>query len=383
MYDYTIIIINYLTSNWEFLLFATFCTAVAIQIMFYLFIYFRVILHKNKNYSTTQNPISVVICARNEEENLEKNLPLICNQDHPNHEVFVILDACTDNSLYVMENLIKTNSNLRYSTIVKDSKFSHGKKLALTVGIKGAQNNTLLLTDADCYPISTDWIKYMTSHIEKERKIVLGYGKYEPEKGILNPLIRYDAFFIAQQYLGFALAGIPYMGVGRNLAYTKDIYTSQKGFSSHAHIESGDDDLLINAAAKRKNCIVEINHKAHTMTKAPKTLKKWKQQKRRHLTTAHLYKKTDKILLALEPTTRLLTWFAPIPLYFIPEWQIPALILSLARFMIFITITKLNMYKLNERGLWLLSPIFDIILPLFSAWFIIKNHTNKKPISWK
>ena len=383
MYDYTLIIIEYLSKNWEFLLFVTFCSAAGIQILFYLLFYFRVILHKNKNYGTTQNPISVVICARNEEENLENNLPQICHQDYPNKEVFVILDACSDNSLHKVKNLIKLNKNLRYSSIIEDSKFSHGKKLALTVGIKGAENNTLLLTDADCYPASTEWIKHMTSHIEKGYEIVLGYGKYEAEKGILNRLIRYDLFFIAQQYLSFALAGLPYMGVGRNLAYTKDIYTNQKGFSRHAHIESGDDDLLINGAANRKNCTIEINHKAHTISKAPKTLKKWKQQKRRHLTTAHLYKKTDKFLLTLEPTTRLLTWFAPIPLYFIPEWQIPALALSLARFVIFITITKLNMHKLNERGLWLLAPLFDIVLPLFSAWFIIKNHTNKKPISWK
>ena len=171
--------------------------------------------------------------------------------------------------------------------------------------------------------------------------------------------------------------------MGRNLVYTKEVYTRQGGFSRHAHLESGDDDLLINAAATRKNCTIEINKEAHTLSNAPKTFKKWRLQKQRHFKTAKLYKTSHKILLTLEPLSRLLTWFTPIPLYFMPEWQYLALSLSLSRFTVFMTITKLNMNKLNEQGFWLLAPLFDIVMPIISTWFVIKGIFNKKSISWK
>jgi cellulose synthase/poly-beta-1,6-N-acetylglucosamine synthase-like glycosyltransferase len=282
-----------------------------------------------------------------------------------------------------MKNLVKEYSCLRYTVIVKDDKFTHGKKLALTVGIKGAKSDKLLLTDADCYPASQNWITRMAYHFNAGYDIVLGYGKYKPQKGFLNRIIRYDTFFIGQQYLGMALSGLPYMGVGRNLAYKRSVYDAQGGFSKHSHIESGDDDLLINAAANRNNCTIEIHPDAHTISKAPETFKRWRNQKGRHLRASAMYKKRDKFLLAFEPFTRLIVWFAPIPLYFVEEWCLVALALSLLRFIVFMTILKLNMRKLNEKGIWLLAPIFDIILPLFTFGMMLSNRFRKRSIPWR
>jgi cellulose synthase/poly-beta-1,6-N-acetylglucosamine synthase-like glycosyltransferase len=282
-----------------------------------------------------------------------------------------------------MKNLVAEYPNLRYTIITKDAKFSHGKKLALTIGIKGAKHSVLLLTDADCAPSSEKWLHRLTSPLAQGYEIVLGYGKFQPKKTFLNRLIRYDAFFIAQQYLGTALMGIPYMGVGRNLAYKKEVYVRQGGFSKHAHIESGDDDLLINAAANKSNCTIEIHPDAHTISKAPETFKRWKHQKSRHLKASALYKKSHKIILALEPLSRILVWLAPIPLFFYHEWQMLALALSLSRFTIFMTVSKLNMRKLHEKGLWILSPLFDIVLPFLTLSFLIKSRLRKKTTVWK
>ena len=264
-----------------------------------------------------------------------------------------------------MKNLVKEYSCLRYTVIVKDDKFTHGKKLALTVGIKGAKSDKLLLTDADCYPASQNWITRMAYHFNAGYDIVLGYGKYKPQKGFLNRIIRYDTFFIGQQYLGMALSGLPYMGVGRNLAYKRSVYDAQGGFSKHSHIESGDDDLLINAAANRNNCTIEIHPDAHTISKAPETFKRWRNQKGRHLRASAMYKR-DKFLLAFGFYS-FDCLVCTIPLYFVEEWCLVALALSLLRFIVFMTILKLNMRKLNEKefGYWHLFSILSYhYLPL-------------------
>jgi biofilm PGA synthesis N-glycosyltransferase PgaC len=383
MFDLLNINKQLLTQNWSLYLFFIVAVAVFIQLIYYYFVYFRVTLHRHKKTEDINRDVSVVICARNEEQNLIDNLPKLVSQNYSNYEVFIILDACIDGSLDLMKNLVKEYSCLRYTVIVKDDKFTHGKKLALTVGIKGAKSDKLLLTDADCYPASQNWITRMAYHFNAGYDIVLGYGKYKPQKGFLNRIIRYDTFFIGQQYLGMALSGLPYMGVGRNLAYKRSVYDAQGGFSKHSHIESGDDDLLINAAANRNNCTIEIHPDAHTISKAPETFKRWRNQKGRHLRASAMYKKRDKFLLAFEPFTRLIVWFAPIPLYFVEEWCLVALALSLLRFIVFMTILKLNMRKLNEKGIWLLAPIFDIILPLFTFGMMLSNRFRKRSIPWR
>jgi hypothetical protein len=223
----------------------------------------------------------------------------------------------------------------------------------------------------------------MVSHFDLGYEIILGYGKFQSERTLLNRLVRYDSYFIGQQYIGMALMGIPYMGVGRNLAYKREVYTRQGGFSKHAHIESGDDDLLVNAAAKKRNCIVEIHPEAHTISYTPRTFKRWKLQKSRHLKASKMYKSGHKFILAIEPASRLLTWFAPIPLFFYPEWQIAVLALSLSRFSTFMTVTILNMRKLNEKGLWYLSPLFDILLPFITFGFFLKTRLRKEKTIWK
>jgi len=130
-----------------------------------------------------------------------------------------------------LEEFAKKNAHLRVVTIQEDEHHFHGKKFALMVGIKGAKYEHLLLTDADCKPASKNWITSMMGNFTTEAEIVLGYGAYEKTKGLLNKLIRFDSYYIALQYLSFALSRKTYMGVGRNLSYTKSLFFKHKGFA--------------------------------------------------------------------------------------------------------------------------------------------------------
>jgi len=371
-------------TNFHYIIFGIFTAAFLVELFFYFGFYLKISFYNTKpTVFHPKNPVSIIICARDEVDNLKKNLVRVLKQNDIQFEVFLTLDACVDNSIDYIKTFSETNPLLRYTVIPKDEKFTHGKKLALTVGIKGAKYEHLLMTDADCIPLSKVWAARMTAHFNDNISIVLGYGKYEPENSLLNKIIRYDTFFNAQQYLSMALRGIPYMGVGRNLAYTRSIYESQKGFSKHSHIESGDDDLFINAAANSKNCTVEISPESHTVSTAPNTFKRWFMQKCRHLKSSKEYKTKHKFLLTIEPISRYLVWFLPFALIIHQQLFFIALIMLVFRIILFMTVIKLNMNKLREKNFWLIAPIFDIILPVLIIVATIYNRIYKNKLKWK
>ena len=205
-----------------------------------------------------------------------------------------------DGTKYFLDEQEKKYNNLIIVHIDNHVKHAIGKKFALTLGVKTAKHEHLLLTDADCLPNSSNWAKQMSSNFNNS-EIVLGFGGYQKRKGLLNKIIRFDTFNVAKQYLSYALAGFTYMGVGRNMAYKKSLFFKNKGFAKHLHIPSGDDDLFIQEVANKDNVSVEIVADAHTTSTVIERWKDWSYQKRRHITTAPLYKTKFKILLAVYP----------------------------------------------------------------------------------
>ncbi len=263
------LISNLFADKQWFIVFVIFVVSILIQLLYYLVIYLRFILYKPKNISRSSEPVSVIICARNEAENLEQYLPVILTQDYPDYEVILVDDCSTDDTDMVMKRYLAKYPRLRTSVIKEDKKFSHGKKLAVTIGIKAAKYDRLLFIDADCKPESNQWLKLMTEQFSDKISIVLGYGGYFPIPGILNKYIRYDTMMIALQYFSFALCRIPYMGVGRNLAYKRSLFQKGKGFASHFHLASGDDDLFVNENATKSNTAIVCSQESHTRS-APK-----------------------------------------------------------------------------------------------------------------
>jgi biofilm PGA synthesis N-glycosyltransferase PgaC len=360
-----------------------FLSAFIVQIFYYLYFFLSIQLKKRSEAASAgDKPVSVIICARNEAENLRILLPLILEQEYPDFEVVVVNDCSEDESEYILNQLLEKYKHLKVTSIVKDQKFIHGKKLALTVGIKAARNEWLLLTDADCRPESVNWISCMSEHFTEKNDLVLGYGGFEYGKGILNNIIRYDSLFIAMQYLGFAIRGFTYMGVGRNLAYRKSVYNDNKGFSSHHELRSGDDDLFINEVSRKARSSVEYRKAAQTRTKAKGTLREWWYQKKRHMTTGSRYKLGDKFLLILEPLSRLL-FYAMFIVLLINRFDLWITLGTFSvRMILQLLIVNFTMRNLNERFLLLPSLIYDILLPFFYLGIFISNLFNPRGAKW-
>ena len=289
------------STNWGEILFYFFVIVAAVQIFYYSCFFSRIAFYKKRSKDQSQqHPVSVVICARDEDENLARNLPGVLVQHYSSSsEVVVVNDNSVDDSKYILQELKKTFKSLNVVELTQEAKLIAGKKYPLSVGIREAKHEVLLLTDADCVPASEYWIQKMQDGYDNGIEIVLGYGAYHKRKGLLNKLIRFETFHTALQYLSYALAGLPYMGVGRNLSYKKDLFIRNKGFSSINHIPSGDDDLFINKVANSQNTTVIIDPDAITRSIPKTTWAGWLKQKSRHYTTAKYYKPKHKLLLGL------------------------------------------------------------------------------------
>jgi cellulose synthase/poly-beta-1,6-N-acetylglucosamine synthase-like glycosyltransferase len=349
------------------IIFSIYGISAAIQLFYYLYFYLPLHTLKPPEREKTKRPVSIIICARNEADNLDRFLPTVLGQDYPDYEVIVVNDCSEDNSYEVLGRYLVRYPHLRISNIYKDPKFTHNKKFAQFIGIKASRHDILLFTDADCRPESDKWLAMMVSHFDDKRNIVLGYGGYLSGNTLLNCYIRFDSMTIGMQYLGMAIRGLPYMGVGRNLAYHKSIFFRNKGYGAHNHLMSGDDDLFINTNARGNNTCVEFRKEAHTRSVPASSVKEWIRQKKRHLTTAPYYKQRDKLLLITEPASRMSFYLLFILLIASGHyWQLTSAVF-LVRLITQIFVLALAGKKLNEQGLLKYSLIFDIFSPVING----------------
>lgn len=374
----------------ELIVFGVLLLAFIYQLYFY-FRYLNGILRlrtktkKNKvSFETEQQPVSVIICARDEAENLRKFLPLILSQDYPEFEVIVINDSSVDDTETLLRDMCVEYPNLKSTFVPVGANNLSTKKLGITLGIKASKYDILLFTDADCMPEDKTWISRMARNFSSDTEFVLGYGAYLQKKGFLNRLITYDTLFIALQYMGMAIAHKPYMGVGRNLAYRKETFFAQKGFASTLGIISGDDDLMVNKASNKRNTRVEIAPDSITWSEPNETYQGWLFQKERHLSVSSFYKSSSKFRLFFEPVSRGLFYLALILALVFGNiiTQLAAVVLFAGRFVTQLSIINSSSKHFGGRKYVLTLPIFDIYLPLVSLFLMLLGRRGKN-IRWK
>lgn len=358
-----------------------YAVSMSVFLLYFLLIFSRLIFYKASKVEILPDPVSVVIASRDDARMLRAHLPMVMRQKGVTYEVIVVDDCSLDDTIDVLREYGEKFSNFKHSRIYESRDFEGGKKFAVTIGIKAAKYQNLVFIDADCYPDSDQWLRKMAERL-MVKKVVLGYGPFKKEKGLLNKIIRYDTYKIALQYLTFSLSGIPYMGVGRNLAYHSYLYFDAKGFTSHLNVVSGDDDLFVNDVSTSKNTGIEIDPESFVYSVAKKTYANWEFQKRRHLTTASKYKFHHQVLLFLLPMSQYIMNFAFIMLLVRQfEWEF---ILVLYGVKIFIQglIHVFAMRRLKVLDLFVWSILLEPLLMLFYPWVsflnIVKGDQRKR-----
>lgn len=360
-----------------------FIAVVLIQFLYYIVVFGKFSFAKPQTVTPKKIPISVIVCAKNEEENVKNFLPLLLEQDYYDFEIVLIDDASSDETLDYFEILEKEHANVKLVKVENNEAFWGNKKYALTLGIKAAKNEYLLFTDADCYPTSKHWILNMSSQFTMHKTIILGYGAYEKiPNSFLNKIIRFETLLTATQYFAWAKIGKPYMGVGRNLAYKREEFFKVNGFIDHMKIRSGDDDLFINQAASKANTTICYLPDSFTYSKPKTSFKEWFAQKRRHVSTAKNYKLFDRNQLALFYCSQILFFILPIILLaFEFQW---ILVLSLIGFRYIVAWSTMGFAagKLKEKDVMYWFPIIEIVVVLTQLNIFITN-TFSKPVNWR
>lgn len=356
---------------WREIVFAAFCVAILVQLAYYLGIFSRLAFFKQRQkLQSQQQPISVVICARDEADNIVKNLPgVLLQQYSTTNEVVLVNDNSVDDTKYLLDELRKTFKHLNPIQLTQEAKLIAGKKFPLSMGIKSARYETILLTDADCVPASEHWMQLMQDGYHPGTEIVLGYGAYRKTGTLLNKVVRFETFHSAMQYFSYALAGIPYMGVGRNLSYKKDVFIRNKGFSAINQMPGGDDDLFINKVANKQNTSIVIDPEAHTLSDSKKTWSDWFRQKTRHYSTAKYYTGKHKFLLSLYAATQFLVYplFIASLLFF--NWWMALAVFS-ARLIVQAVVYFKTMKKLNESDLFPFFLLFELWMCFYYILFV-------------
>ncbi len=311
-------------------------------------------------------PISIVVCARNELDNLRRLMPLLLQQDYPaGFEIVLIDDRSHDDTyLYAQQLAQYYPEKLRLVTVTGTPDGFAPKKYALTLGVKATRHARLLFTDADCIPATNQWLRLMQRGFAQKNgaDLVLGFSAYTEAPGFLNQLIRYETLLTAAQYLSFAWRGWPYMGVGRNLAYTRACFTATKGFASHIRQLSGDDDLLVQDAVRQhQRATIVADPSAHTLSEPAATWAVWWHQKRRHLSAGRAYRFADRLRVGTFVMANLLFYLAAIALLFSPNNWVPLVVVYALR-----TLTVSAVYfrlsrRLDQPVTVGLLPVLDVV----------------------
>lgn len=353
-----------------------------IQYIYYFGVYNRIHTHNmaakkgDVHFTHDEPPLSIIICAHNESENLRKNLPFILEQDYPQFEVIVINDGSTDETEEVLSVFEEKYPHLYHSFTPDSARYISRKKLALTLGIKASKYDWLVFTEVNCYPANNQWLRLMARNFTPRTQVVLGYSGYERGKGWLHKRASFDSLFTSLRYLGLALAGKPYMGIGRNLAYRKDLFFNAKGFSTYLNMQRGEDDLFINQVAHKDNTRVETDIDATIRMQPVACYKDWKEEKVSYMATARFHRGSQRWLLGFETCTRLLFYAACIAgitfgiLSF--HWVAAgaALLIWLLRYMVqAYVINKAATEMGDNRHYYFSLPVFDILRPIQSLQF--------------
>lgn len=356
---------------------------VSVQICFWVALLAGIARRGRSAPAQAPQPVSVIICAHDEEANLRELLPLLVAQQYTEFEIVVVNDRSNDGTYDYLLALTKTEPRIKMVQVRETPGHLPGKKFALTLGIRAARYELILVTDADCRPVSAHWIAGMVEPLGAEVNFVLGISPYRRRPGFLNRFIRYESWHTTCLMTGLARLGMPYMGVGRNLLYRKAQFFLGKGFNRHLHVVSGDDDLFVNEHARAGNTAVCFAPAALMVSEPQQNWRDFATQKVRHLSAGKYYRPSHRLVLGLYVLSNLGTWAALIPVLLLHQKLAGAmLLLFLLRWLCIMALLRLLSNRLKMPFEWGWVPVLDFVYTIYYLVAGTRAAVTKK-VRWK
>jgi glycosyltransferase involved in cell wall biosynthesis len=338
--------------------------------------------------SQKESKYTIIVCLHNEEERVNGLINALLDQTPPPPQILLIDDGSTDGTLNLLKNWEEKSE---FINVIGLTQGGLGKKPPLEVAIMTARFPLLLCTDADCIPASKVWASTMVNELETKYDLKIGISLPLDSRGLLGRLQTFESARIAQNYIGMAESGFPYMGVGRNIAFTKSCWEVAGGFKDHMDLASGDDDLFVqdvSEAGMRVGTEVSIQGQCHSVW--PNTWRGWMRQMKRHLTTGPRYKLSLISILSIPILADIMLYSSSIWLFYLSFqkanvihsgiWIAVGILLinSMVRSLIFRTFL-LRIGRPGHEAFWLaLEPLMGLIRQVLALQVMIA-----KPKKWK
>lgn len=376
------------SNDFQFILFCFLVVTFIFQLFFYLRYYLQPLRHirqekQHKIHYTNEQPgVSVIIYANNDSEQLGKHLEAFLTQDYPEFEVIVVNDGSTDETEEILSSFENRYSNLYHTFLAEGARNLSRRKLSLTLGIKAAKYDIVLLSNANCEPAGNQWIRSIVRNFTKQTDIVLGYSFLTKKKGLLESFIRFDLLLGALRLFGFTLLHRAFIGEGSNLAYRKSRFFEQKGFARFMHLNQGDDDLFIHQIATATNTKVELDPQSYMSVDFDSNPSGWRQMKRNSTFTSRFYRSLSKWIYGFESLTGYLFWISA--LLSLCLWSVNPIfgMITAGIVVLYLVLTGIFWYVLGKKmyspSFFLFIPVFRLLDPVVHFIFQIDARLNSK-----
>lgn len=305
---------------------------------------------------------SIIIAAKNEENNLPKLFDSLNKLDYPqnNYEIIFVNDQSTDNTKRLIDEFISRNANCK----IYDSfgKKYEGKKGALDIGVRHAKYEYIMITDADCEP-QPNWLNAFAVRFNKGFDFVFGIASFKQSKSIVNKIACFENFRSQLLTVTLTKLGLPYSAASRSLGFKKSSFEKIEGYKNTQETLSGDDDLLIREAVKYKMKIGVVENKdALVFSETKSTWKEYLKQKARHTSTSKYYLIKHKIILGTWHLLNILLTLSPLLMFVNLVFFFPFLF----KVLVDLIITQKNQtkfsYKFSEFEIIYLQIIYELLL---------------------
>ncbi len=354
-----------------YVIFGIFTLCAFIQFYYYWSIFRHVVNIKPYTGKSTKPPVSVVICAKNEQQNLEKNLPLYLEQNYPEFEVVVVNDCSTDETEALLYTLKLKYKKLQVTTIELDHQFLHNKKLAITIGIKAARYDNIIFTEPYCAPSDNKWLASMQQAFGSKGELVVGYCRNEPREGLADKVMRSDSVVSALFSLHGAMLGKPYRCTIKNMGISQSFFFRSKGFAHYNSYPNSEETIFLCRNGNEENTRVAISSDAILSSSQVLTFEQWFKQKCLYSSLLSMGKRgVWRLRCEILSRTSFYTTFLVLLILAIIRLDY-LLMLCMAPLVITRLITRMvimrkALNKLQEKGIFFWILVYDIISPLLT-----------------
>jgi len=222
---------------------------------------------RSRSAATPSEPTekaAVIVYSNDENADLEAMLPQVLHQDYaPGFEVIVVNEGDSPAVRDIVSTLQIAHNNLYLTSTPDGARNLSRKKLAITLGIKATRYPVVVLTTAASRINSDRWLHGIMRHFGADSpvEVVIGYASAAPydDRSAGSRARSFDSVAEAAAWISPAISGRPWRGVEHNLAYRRELFFRNKGFSRHLNLRHGDDDIFISEIARGDNTAVDIS----------------------------------------------------------------------------------------------------------------------------